>query len=188
MKKLLVLLIVLAVASLGQAAIMDLQISSLNGDPIDPVKDITIGESDWVNLDIVYIPDGAGNLQSLDTVVSVDGLGTLDVSALTWAYNEGFNRTIEYTPGESYNISSGSFNGIGPGLIIDHILVHCDSGDPLNDVLVALAPDTASGGTIYLTGAPFDGTWGSVVIHQVPEPMTVALLGLGGLALLRRRK
>ena len=27
----------------------------------------------------------------------------------------------------------------------------------------------------------------TVTIHQIPEPMTVALLGLGGLALLRKR-
>jgi hypothetical protein len=30
--------------------------------------------------------------------------------------------------------------------------------------------------------------WDSVVIHQVPEPATIALLGLGGLFLRRRKK
>jgi len=34
-----------------------------------------------------------------------------------------------------------------------------------------------------------DGTvMDSIVIHQIPEPMTMSLLGLGGLALLRRRR
>jgi hypothetical protein len=28
----------------------------------------------------------------------------------------------------------------------------------------------------------------TVTIHQTPEPMTIGLLGLGGLALLRRRR
>jgi hypothetical protein len=72
-------------------------------------------------------------------------------------------------------------------ILVDHVLLHCD--DAPGDVVVWMSPDVAGGGSIYTTGMPYDGTWGAgVVVHQVPEPMTIALLGLGGLALLRRRK
>jgi len=33
-----------------------------------------------------------------------------------------------------------------------------------------------------------EADFGDLIIYQIPEPMTVALLGLGGLFLLRRRK
>ena len=62
-----------------------------------------------------------------------------------------------------------SFMGIG---VIDAKELHCVEGP--SDDLVYLIDQT---GTIIDT----------ILIHQVPEPMTVMLLGLGGL-LLRRRK
>ena len=49
---------------------------------------------------------------------------------------------------------------------------HCDDLGPVEIVLTELA----TGATDVL------------IIHQIPEPMTMALLGLGGLALIRRRR
>jgi len=40
---------------------------------------------------------------------------------------------------------------------------------------------------VYQNGTTFDGTLGGLAIHVTPEPATIALLGLGGL-LLRRKK
>ena len=64
MKKLLVLVLVLGISSVASAVgTIDLVISSYGPDlptqPIDPVKDITIAPSEWVNLDII-LPGSAG--------------------------------------------------------------------------------------------------------------------------------
>jgi hypothetical protein len=188
MKKLFILLAVLAMTSVSQAAVIDIVISSLDGAPIDPVTEITILPSQVINMDIIYTQEQSPTLLGLDSIVNAEGPGTLNVSDLTWPYDEGFNRTIEYVAGKSYNVSTGSFGGIGGTgtIMVDHVLLHCDD---LGDVVVWMSPDTAGGGSIYTTGMPYDGTWGAgVIVHQVPEPMTIALLGLGGLALLRRRK
>jgi hypothetical protein len=187
MKKLFILLTVLAMASVSQAAVIDIVISSLNGVPIDPVTEITIDMSDEINMDIIYTNEGAPGLLGLDSIVTATGPGSLDVSQLTWPFDEGFNRTIEYVPGTSYNISTGSFGGINDTIAVDHVLLHCDLVP--GDVFVVMSPDTAGGGSIHVDGSPYQGTWGpGVTVHQIPEPMTIALLGLGGLALLRRRK
>ena len=77
---------------------------------------------------------------------------------------------------------------MGEGILIDHFLLHCDQGLPANDVIISLGPGFSWGGTIYVDGATqYDGQWGSVTVHQVPEPMTAVLLAIGGLALLRKR-
>ncbi len=54
------------------------------------------------------------------------------------------------------------------------------------DVIVSLAGDGTKGGTFDGGYSPVTYSTGFVTI--VPEPMTIALLGLGGLFLLRRRK
>ena len=63
-----------------------------------------------------------------------------------------------------------TFQGIG---VLDAKELHCDHG-PSEDIIYLIDLNT---------GAVED----TLLIHQVPEPMTVLLLGLGGL-LLRRRK
>jgi len=63
------------------------------------------------------------------------------------------------------------YNGIG---VLGDYEYRCLAIGP--DVLVELMHGT--------TGGILD----SLTIHQIPEPMTIALLGLGSLFLLRRRK
>ena len=101
MRKLLVLLIVLAMASVSQASVIDLVINSLNGNPITPRSEITISISDVINFDIIYIQAGDLALLSLDTTLSATGPGTLDVSELTWhpGSDASFNRVIENEAG-----------------------------------------------------------------------------------------
>jgi hypothetical protein len=188
MKKLVTLLSVLAVTSAASAVtIIEPWISSLNGQPIEPTKEITINESDVINFDIVYFPDGAMDLGSLDTIVSVDGMGTLDLSMLTWPGPPPPPGILEIVPGKEYQVSITFFAAMGQGILIDHALLHCDQGFPTNDVLVSLGPGGPLG-TRYADGSAYDGAWGSILIHNVPEPATIVLFGVGGVLLLRKRR
>ena len=86
-----------------------------------------------------------------------------------------------------------------PEILIDHIGIHCDG---LGTATVALtvdddntsqwgttrvSPDSAIDPDAAAQEADLEALGGQLIIHQTPEPMTIALLGLGGL-FLRRRK
>jgi hypothetical protein len=103
-------------------------------------------------------PDGTVFLGTAEEA-GVMGLGALDV-------------------GIAGAVDSFSTNApFADGVYFDEILFHCQGE---GDVTVYLYD-------IGTTWDIADGVIDSVVISQVPEPMTIALLGLGGL-LLRRRK
>ena len=80
-------------------------------------------------------------------------------------------------------------------MVFDHIGIHClGQGDVeliVSSETVASAlglPVIASADTSYMLDVDDGALGGSLTIYQVPEPMTMTLLGLGGLALLRRRR
>lgn len=199
MKKLMVLLMVFGITSMAGAGVIDVQISSLNNEPIDPVDYIEIVESDWVNLDIYYIPDGSEYIGQISCELTTAGIGTMDMTDLTfpegaWDMDETWSPGItEVTAGKVYTLtySEGMTGSGSAGILVDHILVHCD-GFP-GDITVSITADVLYGGI-----GTMDNNWrtiGSgleygpgVTIHNIPEPMTIALLGLGGLFLIRRRK
>jgi len=82
-------------------------------------------------------------------------------------------------------ITSGQlFNPLeGPVVLMKELYVHClDTTDVILDIVV--------GGTTIVDGEtiPTGTLLHTLTIHQIPEPMTIALLGLGGLFALRRKK
>ena len=94
---------------------------------------------------------------------------------------------------------NSTWNTEAPYTLMDNLWFHCDGP---GEVVIDLV---AAGDLVYAThvaaaAPPFAVTIGELVvvapegtsldkitIQQIPEPMTMSLLGLGGLALLRRR-
>lgn len=185
MKKLLALLLVLGMASTASAT---LQIS-VNGEQEPIESEIYLSQSETLTLDIWTDADieqfGGGSWMLVCDIT----MGTIDPGI---SVRDGYSygdppytaQKPEIIPPEGHEGIWGfyaDFAGTSAGTTLyDEIIFHCEYDDPPHDVTIYLmdAPD----------GSPATTTYDMVVIHQVPEPMTVALLGLGGLFLLRRRK
>lgn len=194
MKKVLALLAVLAMTQVASGAIVDIWITSLNGEPINPTKEITIDKSDEINFDIWAYGMTEDQLFALNPLVVVDGPGELTFTEADLTDPEGMweaaYNVYRRADAQKVEVGRANFTTGGPFLnpdgllVLDHLLMHCTD---YGDVFITLTNEGATGGgSMLITGAPVDGGPG-VIVHQIPEPATVLLLGLGGL-LLRRRK
>jgi hypothetical protein len=176
MKKLLVLALVLAMAPLANAALL----LSVDGVVDPPDTSIVVAPSDILNIDIWG--DGETAPGAFYLGIYVDGPGTLDISQAVILY-----------PGSATDIY---FEDLGGMLGTKEPVVHIELNDtpssgpkaPLTGTLVnniLFHAEFAGDATLAL----FDGDGillDTQVIH-IPEPVTMVLLGLGGL-MLRRRK
>jgi hypothetical protein len=205
MKKLLALLLVLGFTSVAGAAAGDgtieLFITSVGEapdktEPITPTKEITIEPSMWVDLTVIYNAGvDNGNLFGGKFDIHITGPGSFGpLDAI--GHNEKFTfQDVQYATNDDTKIwiTDGGFifGGGGPEdgeMVVDNVLIHCDAR---GDVKVELSDDPALfelPGAVQGDGINVDPVEGGVIIHQIPEPMTLSLLGLGGLALLRRRR
>jgi hypothetical protein len=177
MKKLLVLMMVLGLATSAQAAIS----LSLNGNPAP--AELTLNISDVVTIDVesdddstygAYLEMQDSENLGLAGIVATRGEWYSDMTIYTEAGSDAYASPDPYGYLGTWELSAsgtptGTLTSPGTHFAIDF---HC-KGE--GDVTIAL----------------YDLSWlvplQTLVIHQVPEPMTIGLLGLGGL-LLRRRK
>jgi hypothetical protein len=190
MKKLLVLALVLGIASLAPAA-LQLAVGG-NVDPVD--SEITLAPSEELVLGIDGVlaePAGAYWIVAVNVAVgTVNGDAATTVGGLSrvnvgdYAYNTNYllyyaGLASDFYGNSALSAVSGGLGDLGAlsGMVVDGIVFHCEA---LGDAVVQLYT-SATGGA---------GTWeleDSVVIHQVPEPATMALLGLGALVLRRKK-
>jgi hypothetical protein len=95
-----------------------------------------------------------------------------------WLESIGFKNV-----GGVSNVLLASSSGTPPpltGKLVDEIDFHCEAMGDVTLTLVGIYdPGTGEAPTLTVMDTQ--------IIHQIPEPMTLALLGLGGL-FLRRRK
>ena len=170
MRKLVILTLVLGLASVANAAL----VLSIDGDT--DTKEITLDPSDSVVIDI-YNTDGEIYLSYLDIGWMTEGLYSLSNPHLT-ALAGDLAKVVGPYEVPAYDIHEVEVTlAQGEGLSTPgsqfEITLHCEGE---GDVYVCLFVDPD-----YVNPAD------ALVIHQTPEPMTIALLGLGGL-FLRRRK
>ena len=177
MKKLLVLALVLSMATMASATL------TITG---APAGDMTVGDTFALS---IYSDGGTLANDAIDMTIS--GPGSLDISA-----------GINYQDGGS-TVDDG-FGWFDPGPESGEVWItfgKMPTGDP--PVYPAIMTGTALDGFVFTCTGEGDVTlvlfgenggienpYSTVVIHQVlvPEPMTMGLLGLGGLFLRRRSK
>ena len=199
MKKLLILMLILGLTSIASATIsLSISVDVDGPGGADPVinpayTEITLTESDWVTINVegtvpytepttVYLVAQGPATMSGGTMLQGDGM-ILDYSpaeeldvGYTW---QDFMDSLGLTNVSETIAYIGLYDSTTPftdltGVIMDLRELHCDG---IGDVKLTLVDGEAYYGTVYAEA------W----IHQVPEPITIALLGLGGLFLRRRR-
>ena len=194
MKKLLLFMLVLCMASIATAA----PVLSVGGDTVTKEFWVEPVPSGILILDLHIDPGVVG--ATLDIVLSneqgsLDPSGAIfnplyrfmDIADLPWDFP--WKENVGSTP---TSVSFGGGNMTSPNTdhrwVVDNILFHCE--EP-TDVIIYLY--AGAGGVDYdPSGAGEEdiaqGTLlDQILVHQVPEPATIALLALGGLLLRRRR-
>ena len=180
MKKLFAVLMVLGLCGTASAVIVSLE---GEGTTIGVAK----GTSVTINV-LAAVDNGNPGLLGLDAIITVSGTPTTDIisDALKVADAAGYGWSMGLPPfglgTSSVEIGGANFMVAVIGTV-GYVVVDYQGGTQL----VTIAGGTNLGGSFENDGMTVPSfSLGTVTI--VPEPITIALLGLGGLFLLRRRK
>jgi hypothetical protein len=214
MKKLLAMCLVLSMATLANAAVLDVVTYDVGlsggrdgtpGNELEPSDIIGVGVVVAHNAYPGY-PGGTYDgyvVSSVDLDLHILGPGSITVTTLKsgapdvgTALDTLVVNPLPITDGPGIDRIQGiSLGGIGAGaVIIDNILFHCDGPGPvlLDLTLLGLseyAPYNDGGGGPWPGWEPMtELDLGDLVVYQIPEPITMVLLGLGSVGLLRRRR
>jgi hypothetical protein len=137
---------------------------------------LVIAPSDNILIGILEVPGTAPVAPQTLALGITNGLGSLNATGMLTKTGVTAALTDDALAAASFGVQNpfvllNVTTAISSGLLVRNVGFHCEGpGDC----------------TFYLVdnnGEVLD----SQVIHQIPEPMTIALLGMGGLAMFRRR-
>ncbi|MHC4742191.1 MAG: PEP-CTERM sorting domain-containing protein [Planctomycetota bacterium] len=175
MKKMLILTLILGMTSVASAGIVVVTPDDINASiETDPIGDVVPMQAHFVG--VVSLPGSVvptllygGNLAEFTDYTGADAMLTAAVDAAIAAY-AALDPLDDLVGGPSAQIYFGAYY---------------DSQDPPVDVVGQLVSLAGTGEyEVYLMDADITAAYSAV---HVPEPITLGLLGLGGL-FLRRRK
>jgi len=180
MKKLLALVLVLGLTSLASADL----VLTVNGVPVTQGQ-ITIAPSQTIELDLELTAgetcamyDVTYQLSNAQAELLTGGVTFPTVFDLPGGF------TVPPTP-QMVEISAGQWSSgpvAGPAVLMQGLILHCLEATPV-DLTLYVSEYTEVDGQEVLVGTVL-GTLH--IIQEVPEPVTIALLGLGSLFLRKR--
>jgi hypothetical protein len=173
MRKILSILVLFAASSSALAAVPNTYyITDSSGHDV-----ISSTTSDPIELSIWYY----GRTPLFDLKIAAVGSGTLNDPVITAVGRNSGNDSVRLIETNYWEISSAADSGTNLGTGVANPLAKIDfqSGSP-GDVILNLYRYDSISGWVQLN------TY-SMTIHEIPEPITLVFLGLGGL-MLRRRK
>jgi len=191
MKKFLVYVFAIALAATtANAGLLQISVGG-NFDPVD--SEITLAPSDHIELNI-HVNGDIGPFEAHDWALVVNtNFGSINggVAQVVSGFNQlggsapdlG-NGVLADSPlaGIWGNMANTTFDNIASGtVLVDGIDFHCVGP---GDAVIQLYEITSGAAFPSQSGTLVD----QVIIHQIPEPISMSLLALGGLGLIRRRR
>jgi len=176
MKKFLVLTLVLSVLSFGSVSSGALVLEYRAADGVTPITEVNVGVDTNFTLALIDTYDGSNGAYRM---YNVDANGGVSLMQSPYATDGGAG-------GGFFGVSaySAAFDGVD--------IAWGDVGAQSGDVAIIGLQIQGGADSGTVTYASYESNYVTEIqsksISVVPEPMTLSLLGLGGLALIRRRR